>query len=399
MCEPCPAAKLPLSLADFAKAGYFSPPMNARLLPLFAVLFAAALSHAQDNYPQPLALGSAAPDFDLPGVDDRNWTLSDFDDAELLLVVFTCNHCPTAQYYEERIKQLHADYQSKGVALVAISPNDPESVRLDELGWAVRADSFEEMKDHAKERGFTFPYLYDGETEEVSRQYGPLVTPHAFLFDGERKLRYVGAIDDSERPQHVTKQYLRDAIDALLAGKEPAVTQTKVVGCSVKWAGKSHLVADYMKKLSQEPVSLDLADEATLADLRANKDSGKFRLVNFWATWCAPCVAEFDEFVKINRMYRHREFEFVSVSLNRPDEQARVLAFLKKQEASNRNLIFGANDREPLINAFDPEWQGVAPYTVLINPEGEIVYTEVGSIDPTALKLKIVTELNARNPW
>ena len=154
-----------------------------------------------------------------------------------------------------------------------------------------------------------------------------------------------------------------------------------------------------MKKLSQEPVTLELADAETLANLRANTDSGKFRLVNFWATWCAPCVAEFDEFVKINRMYRHRDFEFVSVSLNRPDEQQRVLDFLKKQEASSRNLIFASADRDPLINAFNPEWQGVAPYTVLINPEGEIIYSETGSIDPAALKTKIVTALNERKPW
>ncbi|EDY84431.1 antioxidant, AhpC/TSA family [Verrucomicrobiia bacterium DG1235] len=373
-----------------------------KLLLVAATLITTSLN-AADEYPQPLALGSQAPDFTLPGVDGRDWSLSDFSDSELLLVMFTCNHCPTAQYYEERIKQLVTDYEGKGVATVAISPNDPASVRLDELGWAVRADSFEEMKEHAVERGFNFPYLYDGENEEVSKQYGPLVTPHAFLFDADRKLRYVGAIDDSERPQHVTTHYLRDAIDALLEGKQPEVAQTKIVGCSVKWAGKSHLVDDYMKKLAAEPVSIEPADEAVLKALRANKgteeEPAKLRLVNFWATWCAPCVAEFDEFVKINRMYRHREFEFISVSLNRPDEEKRVLAFLKKKQASSQNYIFASAKRDPLINAFDPDWQGVAPYTVLINPEGEIVYSEIGTIDPAALKLKIVNELNARNPW
>lgn len=379
--------------------------MKLNLLVFLITSFTAPLFtlNAADNYPQPLALGSPAPDFTLPGVDGKDWSLSDFSDSELLLVIFTCNHCPTAQYYEERIKQLATDFATSDVALVAISPNDPYSVRLDELGWAVRADSFDEMKEHAVEREFNFPYLYDGDTESVSRKYGPLVTPHAFLFDAERKLRYAGAIDDSERPQHVTTHYVRDAIDALLSGKDPKVTQTKVVGCSVKWAGKAHLVEDYMAKLAKEPVSIDLADEDTLSALRANKgteeEPAKFRLINFWATWCAPCVAEFDEFVKINRMYRHREFEFISVSLNRPDEEKRVLAFLKKKQASNQNYLFASAQRESLINAFNPDWQGVAPYTVLINPEGEIVHSEVGTIDPTALKRKIVEELNARNPW
>src|SRR6185436_15069134 len=201
---------------------------------------------------------------------------------------------------------------------------------------------------------FNFPYLYDGDTEKVSRAYGPAVTPHVFVFDAARKLRYAGAIDDSERIQHVTKHYLRDALDALLAGKEPAVAQTKVVGCSTKWAGKADAVQAYLKKLAAEPVSISPADAGVLQTLRKN-DSGKFRLVNFWATWCAPCVAEFDEFVTINRMYRHRDFELVMVSLNRPDEEKSVLEFLQKQQASNRNLLFASAEREKLINALDPK--------------------------------------------
>ncbi|MBK1877741.1 redoxin domain-containing protein [Pelagicoccus mobilis] len=367
------------------------------------LLFISAKLLVAAEHPRPLELGSDAPEFNLPGVDGKDWKLSDFANSDLLLVVFTCNHCPTAQYYEERIKKLRTDYSEKDLALVAISPNDPASVRLDELGWAVRGDSFEEMKEHAIEREFNFPYLYDGDDEEVSRQYGPLVTPHVFLFDSDRKLRYAGAIDDSERPQHVTTNYVRNAIDSLLSGKQPTVAQTKVVGCSVKWAGKAHLVENYMKKLAAEPVEIDLVSPEGLTALRENKPTegseAKFRLINFWATWCAPCIAEFDEFVTINRMYRHREFEFISVSMNRPDEKNRVLAFLKKKQASNQNLLFDSPKREPLIDAFDPNWQGVAPYTILINPEGEIVYSEIGTIDPTALKNKILNELNARKPW
>jgi len=139
--------------------------------------------------PSSLSLGAAAPDFDLPGVDARNWALKDFAEAKALVVIFTCNHCPTAQYYEERIKQIVADYKDKGIALVAINPNDPKSVRLDELGWTDLGDTLTEMKLRAKERGFNFPYLYDGDAEVVSRAYGPVATPHAFVFDAARKLR------------------------------------------------------------------------------------------------------------------------------------------------------------------------------------------------------------------
>ena len=349
-----------------------------------------------EDYPT-LTLGSPAPSFDLKGVDDRKWSLSDFDEAKLLVVVFTCNHCPTAQYYEERLKQLVTDYKPKGVAVVGIMPNDPKSVRLDELGWTDLSDSFAEMKIRARDRQFNFPYIYD-DTEAVARAYGPVATPHVFVFDHDHKLRYVGAIDDSERAQHVQKRYLRDALDALLAGHEPALTKTKVVGCSIKWAGKENSVQTYMEKLAAEPVSVTPASAETLKSLRAN-DSGKFRLVNFWATWCAPCVAEFQEFITINRMYRHRDFELVTVSLNRPDEQAQVLEFLKKKQASCRNLVFGSSERDKLIDAFDPDWQGVVPYTVLINPEGKIIYKETGSIDPLALKRAIVTAMNERKPW
>ena len=111
-----------------------------------------------------LAIGAPAPDFDLPGVDGRRYSLKDFASAPVLAVVFTCNHCPTAQAYEDRIQKLHDDYAGKGVALVAISPNDPKAVRLDELGYSDLSDSLEEMKVRADDKGFTFPYLYDGET-------------------------------------------------------------------------------------------------------------------------------------------------------------------------------------------------------------------------------------------
>jgi peroxiredoxin len=359
---------------------------------------ASSMAGAADFQPVTLALGAPAPDFNLPAVDGRSYSLKDFGQAKVLVIIFTCNHCPTAQYYEPRIKQLATDYHDKGVAIVAIMPNDPKSVRLDELGWTDLSDTFAEMKVRARDRQYNFPYLYDGDTEAVARQYGPVATPHAFVFDRERKLRYVGAIDDSERAQHVTQRYLRDALDALLAGKEVPVPKTKVVGCSIKWAGKEDSVKTYLEKLAAEPVSVAPADEATLKELRANK-SGKFRLVNFWATWCAPCVAEFDEFVIINRMYRHRDFELVTVSVNSPDEQKDVLEFLKKHQASCRNLLFGSNKRDKLIDAFDPEWQGEVPLTVLIDPEGKIIYRESGSIDALATRRAIVEAMNAIKPW
>ena len=369
-----------------------------RLPSVSALILSAATVIAAEPAPTPLAIGAAAPDFNLPGVDGRNHTLKDFAAAKVLVILFTCNHCPTAQYYESRVKEFVTDYQSKGVAVVGIMPNDPRSIRLDELGWTDLSDTFAEMKVRAEDRQYNFPYLYDGDTELVARAYGPVATPHVFVFDADRKLRYAGAIDDSERIEKVTKHYLKNVVDALLAGQEPPMTQTKVVGCSVKWAGKSSAVKSYLDRLANESVSVAPADTNALQALRKN-DSTKFRLVNFWATWCAPCVAEFDEFVTINRMYRHRDFELVTVSLNRPDEQKQVLEFLQKHQASNRNLIFASAERDPLMNAFDPQWQGEVPYTVLLDPDGKVIYRETDSIDALALKRAIVKALNERKPW
>lgn len=344
---------------------------------------------AADKPVETLALGAAAPDFTLPGVDGRDWSLKDFADAKALVIVFTCNHCPTAQAYETRLKKIVDDYKPRGVALIAISPNDPKSVRLDELGYTDLGDSFEDMKIRAKDAAFNFPYLYDGDIAAVSRAYGPIATPHAFLFDAGRKLSYVGRIDDSERESLVKTSDLRLALDALLDGKQPAVAQTKSFGCSIKWAGKQDQVAAFMEKLAKEPVSVEPVDAAGLAELRKG-DGTKVRLINFWATWCGPCVTEFPDLVEINRMYRRRDFEFITVAAQFPDEKSEVLKFLTKQQASNRNFIFGSTDKYALIDAFDKSWAGALPFTVLIGPKGEMLFRHEGAIDPLELKREIL---------
>ena len=361
--------------------------------PAFLAAFAALALDASsaETKPETLAIGAAAPEFTLPGVDGRDWSLGDFQEAKVLVVVFTCAHCPTAQSYEERLKKIVEDYKDKGVSVVAISPNDPKSVRPDELGYTDVGDSFDDMKIRAKDRAFNFPFLYDGDTETVSRAYGPVATPHVFVFDPARKLRYAGRIDDVERESLVTVRDLRNALDALLAGKQPEVAQTRVFGCSLKWAGKADQVKAWMEKADAEPVGVELADAAAIKALRSA--SGKVRLVNFWATWCGPCVAEFPDLVEIFRMYRGREFEFVTVSANYPDEKAEVLKFLTKQHASMKNLLWNSNDKNALIEAFEPKWQGALPFTMLLGTKGEVLFQKDGAIDPLELKRAVVNAL------
>jgi len=337
-----------------------------------------------------LPIGTRAPDFKLPAVDGKTYTLASFAKAKLLVIVFTCNHCPTAQAYEDRIIQLVKDYKPKGVELVAIMPNDPEAVRLDELGYTDMGDTFEEMKLRAKQKKFNFPYLYDGRTQAVAKAYGPVATPHVFIFDKERKLRFQGRIDDVEKPSK-TPGHLdtRAALDELLAGKEVTTPTTKVFGCSVKWAEKKEEGKKFLKKWADEPVNVEMIDEAGIKSLLKN-NSDKLRLINVWATWCGPCVTEFPDFIEINRMYRGRDFEFISISADDPAQKDKVLKFLKSKQASGKNYLFSIDDKYKLIEAIDPKWQGALPYTVLVEPGGRIVYGKGGKIDVAQMKKTIV---------
>lgn len=172
-----------------------------------------------------LPLGSPAIDFDLKGIDGKNHTLKSYVDKQALVVVFSCNHCPYVQAYEDRMVQLQKDYANKGVMLVAINSND-------DTGYP--EDSYPNMIQRARDRGFNFPYLRD-ETQEIARKYGAVCTPHIFAFDQQRKLAYKGRIDDNRNPDLVKTKDLRDALDAILAGHKPAVQETRPFGCSVKW--------------------------------------------------------------------------------------------------------------------------------------------------------------------
>jgi peroxiredoxin len=172
-----------------------------------------------------IALGSEAPFFELPGVDGYDHSLDEYADAKLLVLVQSCNHCPYVQAWEGRLIAIAGDEAYMGVRVVAVNSNDVANYP---------EDSFEEMKKRAAKQGFSFDYLFD-ENQELARTLGAERTPEVFLFDEERKLRYHGAIDDSRDTTAVTRNYLQDAIDALLAGGTPDPAETPAVGCTVKW--------------------------------------------------------------------------------------------------------------------------------------------------------------------
>jgi thiol-disulfide isomerase/thioredoxin len=360
------------------------------LIPLSTLLAPPRAAAAEGPANPTLAIGAKAPDFDLPGVDGKRYTLASFAEAKVLVTVFTANHCPTAQAYEERIEKLHADFKDRGVQVVLVSPNDPLALRLDEQGYSDLGDTFEEMKVRAKDRGWTMPYLYDGETEAMSRQYGPVATPHVFVFDAERKLRFVGRVDDNENPAKARTHDARDAVEAVLAGEPVPVETTKVFGCSVKWSDKRAWVKEGYEKWAQEPVTLETIDEAGVRAQAKNEGGKKLRLINVWATWCGPCVIEFPDLVSIHRIYRGRDFEVVTVDADDASEREKALEFLRAQQASTRNYAFDKGDPYALIEAVDPKWQGALPHTIVVAPGGEVIYRSEAAFDRLKLRRAIV---------
>jgi len=358
---------------------------------LALILLSLSASAADDEHPT-LAIGSAAPDFSLPGIDGKTHTLAEYRRSKLLAVIFTCNHCPTAQLYETRIKKLVDDFQSRDVAFVAIEPNDPQAILLSELGYTDVSDSLEEMKIRAAYRHFNFPYLYDGDTQSVSRAYGPKATPHVFIFDQARKLRYEGRVDDSQRASLVKSQDARNALEALLAGRPAPVAHTPAFGCSTKWKSKIDSQMVETKKIEAEPVTLQMATAEDLKKLRTNP-TGKVLLINFWATWCGPCLSEFQDIENTWRMFRRRDFDLVTVAANLPDEKNGVTKVLQAQHASSRNLMFATEDTYGLQAAFDPHWEAGVPFTMVIAPGGRVLYQKQGEVDILEVRRAILANL------
>lgn len=357
----------------------------------FCLAAVLSFAFAAEEGPETLAIGSKAIDFSLPGVDGKTYSLKDFSGSKVLVLVFTCNHCPTAQAYEERIKQLVTDYGSKGVAVVAISPNDPLSVRLDEMGYTDLGDSFEDMKIRAKDMQYNFPYLYDGDNSELSKKYGPQATPHVFIFDKDRVLRYTGRIDDGEKPGTAKTHDTRNALDALVAGTPVPIDKTKTFGCSIKWPGKRDWAAKEPEGWAKEPVTIEDLKIEDLKGILANKTED-YKLINVWATWCGPCVSEFPEFMAMHHMYRNREFELITISMDEPARKPNALNFLKKKQASTKNYIL-TGDKYKFIEALDKKWEGSLPYTLFVAPGGKILYAKPGIIEPLEMKRLVANSI------
>jgi thiol-disulfide isomerase/thioredoxin len=372
-----------------------------RIFPLLilGVILQLGILSAQNT--KTLDIGASAPDFNLQGVDEKTYTLKSFDEYKILVFTFMANHCPTAQAYEDKIIKLHQDFHSKGVGFVMISPNDPNAVALEEMGYSDLGDTFEDMKIRAADKNFPMPYLYDGDTQEMSIAYGPTTTPHVFIFDARRKLRFCGRIDELDNPYLPASEHdTRNAINALLQGKPVPVEKTRTFGCSVKWADKKAGVSRLDSIWKTKTVELMEADMNRVNEILAN-NSGKYRLINVWATWCGPCIQEFPEFMIMQRMYARRNFEFVSISTDALSQKTKVLEFLKENHIKGNHFIYALENKYPLIEAIDEQWSGALPYTIIIAPGGDIIYSHQGLLDPLKVRRQLVQKLGrfyADNP-
>lgn len=338
-----------------------------------------------------LAIGDQAPPFNLPDIHGVFHSLEDYSDKDVLVVNFTCNHCPTAQAYEDRFMSLVDEYKGKSVGFVAIMPNSPIAILPEELGYTDLSDHFEDMQLRATDKNFNFDYLYDGDAHEFSTAYGPTATPHIFVFDKTRKLNYSGRIDAKEKPGTGNAEDLRVAIETTLKGEAmpPELAQTPAFGCSVKWAWKNEYTIKMNEDWLKKEVSLEKLKPEGLEKLLKN-DTDKLLLVNFWATWCGPCIIEYPEFINLQRMYGARDFAFTSVSMDNPESFDKALKYLKSKASAVPNFLMDTEDKYEIINIVGNDWDGSLPITLLIEPGGNIAYKVPGTIDPLALKKAIV---------
>lgn len=370
-----------------------------------AVLILPALGQ---DIPKVLAIGSPVPAFSLPGTDGKTYTLESFKDAKILCIIFTCNHCPDAVAAASRFQQIYQDYKGKGVAVVAVNGNNGDSLTPDELGYSPFGDKPEEMAPFAKDFGWTFPYLYDGATQTFTTACGAQSTPQLFVFDAGRKLRYTGRMDDGRRNLGaVDKSYLRDALDAMLAGTEVKEPVTRSFGCSTKWLFKKANVAADQAAWEKRPVTVADLDEALSKKIRANPTQS-VRLINFWSTTCGPCVKEFPDLVDTYRRFQNRPLEFVSISLDPVAQRPAVSKFLEAHHAAipnstakslkeegreTNNYHWTGRNPDTMAQAIDPEWSGALPHTILVAPGGKILWRHTGGLDIVELRREILKGL------
>ena len=324
-----------------------------------------------------LPIGTAAPDFTLKDVSGKTHSLAMYR-GKTVVVAFFSTQCPIVNAYHARIRSLAADFQQRGVVLLGVYSNGNESLAA--------------VKIKAAEQKFSFPVLRD-DGNTVADLFNAQSTPEMFVIDGEGRLRYHGRIDNSPEPSRVKRNDLREALEEVLAGKEVSVTETRAFGCQLKRlkaTAENKAMARQKKPAASGVALLKPAEFAALLE----QSKGKVLLVNFWATWCGPCVAEFPEFVMLDQKYRNRGVRIISISADEiADRLTKVEPFIKEQKAGFEVFVQDVDDPEDMIKQFTKDWSGALPATFVFDRHGKVVFSVLGIIDREKLTAALESAL------
>lgn len=333
-----------------------------RILTAIAITACLAGGAAADGK---LAIGRQAPDFSLPDTAGKTHSLKEYR-GRITVVAFIATECPISNDYNGRMREIAGDYSVRNVAFLGVNSNFNEPVA--------------EVKAHAEKNGLSFPILKDT-GNKVADSFGAERTPEIFLLDDKGILRYHGRIDNSRDPRRVNRRDLRQALDELLAGKPVSVSEGKAFGCLIKRIQNAEEVrAAATQEKSFEPKVGTLKP----ADFQKFKNSalGKVLVINFWATWCGPCVAEFPEFVMLDKKYRDQGVKFVGISADElADIKSKVIPFVREQRATFDILVQDTDDPQEMIDAVNKDWPGTLPATFVFDKQGKPVLVRYGIIN------------------
>jgi len=299
-------------------------------------------------------IGKPAPDFSLPDVNGKTHSLREFR-GKATVLVFTSTQCSITNAYTDRLKSIVSDYSPKGVSLIAVNSNSDEAV--------------DQIRDHMQKNGVGWNVLKD-QGGKVAGLYGAERTPEAFIIDSEGVIRYHGRIDDSFEAARVKRNDLRVALDELLSSRAVSVAETKAFGCQIK-----------REQSTASDSSVSLLKPAELSKLKDDA-KGKVLVVNFWATWCGPCVAEFPEFVALDEKYRSSGVNVIGISADEvADLQSKVVPFVRDAKARFPVYVQDVEDPQEMIDRVAKEWSGALPATFVFDRQGTLVYKRLGIID------------------
>ncbi len=339
--------------------------------------------------------GDQMPNFRLKGTDGKIHDSDAYASWPLLAIVFISNHCPVSQSFQEELLLLEKDFAAKGFKLIAVSPNDPQAIPPDELAFSDLGDSYAEMKIRAKDLNYTFPYLYDGLSQDVSQAFGVRVTPHAYLFDANRSLRYSGRIGDSKNPSNRNRQELRQALKALMGGGSPKVEEGPTFGSSIKWKKNRHLVQKINERFSRETIVLKHADKRTYAFIRKNVSS-RPKLIYVWSSRDENHREDLLKISALHKIYRKRGIEFITACIDGVDEREKTHNILRNTLCSSQNYISEGTEISPFADLRGESSDRITPFLGLLDYSGKISYRSTKGIYEIEIKKEVLKTLNRK---